>query len=110
MCPHSNNLNFVDTNCYFFLRSAFTILRMWLFKEKSESLYGDRILWNTIKDMNICRVHIPLPTVNYTTDYASHYQIFNKKISDHARFFSEKEMNFITYAEYCESLGNPNLV
>lgn len=69
----SDGKNFNDTNCYLITRPAFPYLHMWLFKTKSQSTQGDRILWSYISNSKIPIARSTRQSVNYTTTFANHY-------------------------------------
>lgn len=75
VCNESNGNQFNDTNCYFLTQAAFPALSSWSFKDPKDDLVGDRIFWDTIKRMNYSRAHCMIPTVNYQTNFAFHYQV-----------------------------------
>lgn len=104
-CTHSNGKDFVDTNCYFFRKEVFSLLRLWLFKPKEQSLYGDRIIWDMLVKADIMKTHIATPTVNYTTDYATHYVQFDRPVPPHARVYCTKKEGFISFDEYLKHAG-----
>ncbi|HEY8383115.1 MAG TPA: glycosyltransferase family A protein [Microvirga sp.] len=72
-CRESDGESFNDTNCYLITRPAFGILRAWAFLDKATAAVGDRIFWHAVKEHGIPRAHSPQPTVNYVTNFASHY-------------------------------------
>jgi hypothetical protein len=64
--------NHVDTNCWFVLRSAFSLLRFWLLP-KSLAAIGDRLLFGKVVHDQFRRVATQDRTVCYQTLWASHY-------------------------------------
>jgi len=62
----------VDTNCWFVLRSAFSLLRFWLLP-KTLAAIGDRLLPGKVVHDQFRRVATQDRTVCYQTLWASHY-------------------------------------
>lgn len=73
VCPENDGKTHVDTNCFLILRPAFRHLGAWGFKDRNDSISGDRIFWRTLLAAGVGHVHCPRPTVNYTTNFAAHY-------------------------------------
>lgn len=103
-CTESDGKEFVDTNCYFFHQSVFGLCRSWLFKSREQASVGDRILWGSIIERDIHRAYIDIPTVNYVTNLALHYQTLGFEIPLDSVTFSLKRKYFITYAQQLEDL------
>ncbi|MBF7687623.1 hypothetical protein [Acinetobacter rathckeae] len=51
------------------------------------------------------KTHIATPTVNYTTDYATHYVQFDRPVPPHARVYCTKKESFISFDEYLKHAG-----
>jgi hypothetical protein len=62
----------VDTNCWFVLRSGFSLLRFWLLP-KALAAIGDRLLLGKVVQDQFHRVATQDRTVCYQTLWASHY-------------------------------------
>jgi hypothetical protein len=62
----------VDTNCWFVLRSGFSLLRFWLLPKTLASI-GDRLLLGKVVHDQFRRVATQDRTVCYQTLWASHY-------------------------------------
>lgn len=109
LCPECDGQSFVDTNCYFFHKSAFHFCRLWLFKPKAHSMYGDRVVWQSIVDSDFPRAHINIPTVNYVTDFAVHFHHFGLTPPNDSRTFSTHLQRYISYQEQLARLqaGEP---
>ncbi|MBF7689151.1 glycosyltransferase family 2 protein [Acinetobacter pollinis] len=101
-CKESDGIHFVDTNCYFFHKSAFELCSAWLFKPKGQSIVGDRILWKRVQDAKVPYVHHRGITVNYVTDFAVHYQMFNLTPPSQSRVYCKNQCKFISYKRFVE--------
>jgi glycosyltransferase involved in cell wall biosynthesis len=72
VCFESDGANFCDTNCFLVMRDALpTVAPAWGFKNQTQSVVGDRRVWQEAKPFR--RAHLVTPTVNYETKIASHY-------------------------------------
>lgn len=78
VCPETDGVNFVDTNCLFLTRRAFPYTAAWGFKDKRLGIVGDRIFWNAIKASGLPIVHVPENGVQYVTDFGCHYVWFDR--------------------------------
>ncbi len=84
VCTESNGRDFCDTNCYLVMREAIPILAAaWGWKDRAESVIGDRYVWDIAKKMKT--VHYSEPTVNYETKIANHYLDRQEKPPHNAR-------------------------
>jgi hypothetical protein len=111
ICKESNGVDFIDTNCYFLTRTAFPACAAWLFKDARESIVGDRLFWNAVQTGGYTRIHSIVPTVNYVSTLASHYEMFGEippddskmilKLTGHERF------QMISYAQFKAMVGGP---
>lgn len=63
----------VDTNCFFFLRGAFSAIPHWGMIPKRLSHSGDRFFYTMIKQRMYVAATVQHPTVNYLCLYASLY-------------------------------------
>ena len=77
-CPEVDGENFVDTNCMFLTAAAIDVVSVWYRMPRKLVSVGDRVVWGAIKDRRISRAHLPIPTVNYRTNWGSHYLHFGK--------------------------------
>ena len=68
---------FCDTNCMFFNRTALSLLTYWITEPKYR-LWSDRQFWNAVVSSGISRTHCNIPTVNYHSKWAWHYQHANQ--------------------------------
>lgn len=98
-CVESDGIHFVDTSCYFFHKSAFDICRHWLFKAEGMGVIDDRIIWAEVLRKNARRSHIDIPTVNYMTDFACHYEQFGLIAPPFSRVLNAELFKFITLEE-----------
>lgn len=69
----SNGEDFCDTNCLFIGRSCLHLLTYWV-TDPSIRLWSDRQFWAAIKGSGARRQHCKIPTVNYHSKWAWHYQ------------------------------------
>lgn len=104
-CPEVDGLNFCDTNCFFFHKSAIMLLAHMGFKRKEFAIIGDRVLWDAVKNSNCVRVHITEPTVYYQSSFAFHYQYFGKEIPDDSKIIMKigegaADYRMMTHKEY----------
>ena len=106
ICKESNGIDFNDTNCYFLTRAAFPACAVWLFKDLSESIVGDRVFWRAVQTGGYTRAHSIVPTVNYVTTLAFHYQMFGETPPDDskliAQFNDDQHFQIISYAQLKE--------
>jgi glycosyltransferase involved in cell wall biosynthesis len=75
-CPEVDGERFVDTNCLFLTSAAFAAVAAWYLAPRGQALAADRIVWQTIKNMQVRRADTGLPTVAYRTNYRVHYDYF----------------------------------
>ena len=110
VCNESDGVNFNDTNCYFLSKPAFGAIAAWVLKDKKDGIIGDRIFWNTVQRMNLTRSHCMMPTVNYTTTLAFHYEVFGETPpSDSkviARLEGEDSSRMFSYEDFCKLRRN----
>jgi hypothetical protein len=102
-CRESDGERFNDTNCYLITRPAFGILSAWAFREKSESVIGDRHFWNAVKASGIARAHSPEPTINYVTTFANHYAQNGETPPDDSKMivtFADGVTKPVSYRDY----------
>lgn len=64
---------FCDTNCMFIGRSCLNLLSYWI-TDQAMRLWSDRIFWSSITQHKIKKTHCAIPSVNYHTKWAWHYQ------------------------------------
>lgn len=64
---------FCDTNCMFIGRECLNLLSFWI-TEPAMRLWSDRIFWASILRSQLKRAHCAIPSVNYHTKWAWHYQ------------------------------------
>jgi len=69
----SNGETFCDTNCLFLGKNTFYLLPYWIVQAEYR-LWSDRNFWEAIKQSKLSRIHCKIPTVNYYTRWAWHYQ------------------------------------
>ena len=109
ICNESDGRVFNDTNCYFITKPTFTSLGAWIFKDHKDAIVGDRVYWDTIQRLKFTREHCMIPTVNYTSGFACHYQAFGLVPPDDTkvivRFEGKDHSEMITFAEFKKVTG-----
>lgn len=76
-CEESDGVNFCDTNCYLFNRSAWPLgTNGWTCQPDKQALWCDRRLWQWIKSSGLKIARSPAATVNYVTRVRDHYARF----------------------------------
>lgn len=68
----SNGNDFCDTNCMILTRKALPFLTAWV-TTADQTLWSDRIFWNTILNSGLTKYHYNTPTVKYHSKWAAHY-------------------------------------
>jgi len=63
----------VDTSCYAFFESSFSMIPFWGMMPTFLSPIGDRIMFAAIKAKQLSLAWSPIKTVYYTSNYRSHY-------------------------------------
>jgi hypothetical protein len=71
-------INHIDTNCYFFLRGSHFLLSTWNLIAKDLSSVGDRIFYRKIIAEKLNFVENSKETVNYLDLWASHYALIGE--------------------------------
>lgn len=79
----SNGTDFCDTNCLFIGKSTLNLLSYWI-TNKKQRLISDKLFWNAIVSSNLKKCHSDIPTVNYFSKWAWHYEYANRPIPDDA--------------------------
>ncbi len=64
----------VDTNCFFFLKTAFHVLPVWKSIPREISIVGDRVFYNAVRANALQPVLATRKTVNYTCMWESIYR------------------------------------
>ena len=75
-CPEVDGNAFVASDCLFLTRKAFFLVASWYLMPPSHANFGDRIVWNTIRQSGVPRHHDPKPSVNCRTAFPPHYEHF----------------------------------
>jgi len=84
----SNGNDFCDTNCMFLTRNTLPLMTNWI-TQKDIMLFGDRYFWNKLKE-NKVKIEInAIPTVNYYSKWAVHYQNSGKIPPDDSVWISQ---------------------
>jgi hypothetical protein len=68
----------VDTNCYWFLAGSFHLLHHWVIMPRRASSFGDRVFHKMVQAQRLTTRYTEEITVNYTSDWESHYRICGK--------------------------------
>jgi hypothetical protein len=104
ICTESNGVDFNDTNCYFLTQATFPACAAWIFKDSSESIVGDKVFWKAIQAGGYTRAHSVEPTVNYTTTFAFHYEMFGETPPDDSkvivRLRGDRYFQTMSHAEF----------
>jgi Glycosyl transferase family 2 len=79
----SNGDNMVDTNCWFITKKIMPYLHEWIV-EPDERLFNDRIFGAAVGGSGLDIARCGIPTVNYRTKFAWHYQYAGWAIPDDA--------------------------
>ena len=69
----STGVDFCDTNCMFIFRSCINNLISWI-TDANMRLWSDRQFWNSLLQSNLKVTQSLIPTVNYNSRWAWHYQ------------------------------------
>lgn len=69
----------VDTNCFFFLRGAFSTIPHWILMPKPLSSIGDRVFMRTLGTRHYRFERTTRPTVNYLCIWESVYRAINEQ-------------------------------
>ncbi|GMQ89455.1 MAG: hypothetical protein BMS9Abin09_0941 [Gammaproteobacteria bacterium] len=78
-CPEVDGVKFVDANCYFFTREAFTVVPVWWMMKPYHHAIDDRVILAHIRHKNLSHVHSTVPTVAYRTAFKVHYKNFGEE-------------------------------
>lgn len=65
----------VDTNCYFFLRGAYSLIPFWALMPREVSPICDRVFWKMLSERPLQQARVSFPTVNYHCLWESHYRV-----------------------------------
>ncbi len=85
LCFETDAFKFVDTNCYMIHKDARRIANVWWEMESNMHIFGDKVLYSTIRKNNIRFRHYNTPTVNYRTNFNFHYEHFGQPIPEGAK-------------------------
>jgi FkbM family methyltransferase len=67
-------LNHVDTSCYWFLPGSFHLLHYWAIMPSGMGPAGDRIFYRILTEQSLIIRKTERITVNFTSNYESHYR------------------------------------
>lgn len=108
-CTESNGVDFNDTNCYFLTRAAFPSCAAWLFKEHAQAIVGDRRFWKAVQAGGYSRAHLSVPTINYVSTFAFHYQMFGETPPGDSKVIvrssGDSAFRMLSYDEYKKVAG-----
>ncbi|MEH3147813.1 MAG: glycosyltransferase family A protein [Methylobacterium frigidaeris] len=79
ICPESEGDKFADTGTILFHRSILDVISLWARMPRDLGSIGDQVIWGAIKTRGYPCAHTGLPTLNYRTKFASHYQLQNEE-------------------------------
>jgi len=77
-CHEVDGKTFVDVNCFFFTREAFTLVPEWWMMKSYHHPIDDRVILAHIRHKNLSHVHSTVPTVAYRTAFKVHYKNFGE--------------------------------
>jgi glycosyltransferase involved in cell wall biosynthesis len=80
---------FCDTSCIFLTHEALDLIMEWLMP-KDLAMVGDRVFWERVLRSGFKRVASAIPTVNYVTDWATHYERFGLPVPPTAKRMTEE--------------------
>jgi glycosyltransferase involved in cell wall biosynthesis len=83
--PVSEERGHVDTNCFFFLRGAFSLLPRWALMPKELSPLGDRYFFAMIAREQFTSATVLRPTVNYQCLWKSFYEALGETAPPNAK-------------------------
>jgi len=72
-CPDVDGRRFVDTNCLFITRAAYSLVTVWWTMHPDLHAVDDRVLWHAVRRRGLSHAHTGRPTVAYRTGFAHHY-------------------------------------
>ena len=87
-CPETDGEKLVDTSSFFLTRKAFGLVAIWYQMPRKLSPICDRVVWKAVHDRALSRAHSSKATVNFRTNYASHYTYFRKPVPVGAKHLS----------------------
>lgn len=87
----SNGVEFCDTNCLFMKRTVLPLLTNWIVN-KEYRLWSDRLFWSSVVQHKVSKIHSSVPTVNYYSKWAWHYQQAGR-IPPHDSVWISKDSN-----------------
>lgn len=74
LLPHGENLNHVDTNCYFFLPGSYAVVPRWAMIPHGLAWIGDNVFWQMLQREPLVRAVTYNATVNYLCLYEMTYR------------------------------------
>ena len=81
----TEDLTFIDTNCYFFLPGSYSALPSWGLMPRSISAIGDHIFTRVMQGKSFIAAMTPTPTVNYHNLWAESYRVLNEPVPEGAK-------------------------
>lgn len=75
----NNGIDHVDTSCMFFTKKAFSLLFVWESMPREFGAFGDRVVWNLVRQHHLRSAHNAWPTVAYRTRYCAHYAFIGEQ-------------------------------
>jgi len=77
-CYEVDGEKFVDNNCFFFTRQAFSLVPVWWEMLPHHHAIDDRVMWAHIKHHGKSCRHSTIPTVGYRTAFTAHYEYYGE--------------------------------
>jgi len=98
----SNGDTFCDTNCLFLTKNVMHLLHNWIVPEHLK-LWSDRIFWTAIKGNTTSIAHVSVPTVNYYSRWAWHYQYAGVTPPDSSVWIDQTSEGKLIYKQHQNS-------
>lgn len=77
--PVPDEADHVDTNCYFFLRGAFSVIPHWAMMPKRMWPGCDRVIYATLLSRGLVAARVNRATVNYQSLWRYHYRVLGEE-------------------------------
>jgi hypothetical protein len=77
-CYECDGRTFVDANCLFLVRAAFSLIAGWYLLDPAHHVIADRVFWNAVVRSGLPHAHTGRATVAYRTPYRVHYEAFGQ--------------------------------
>lgn len=97
----SNGVDFCDTNCLFIGKRILHLLTYWI-TDKSIRLWSDRQFWSVVKQSGATIKRSDIPTVNYHSRWAWHYQQAGRTPPAHSVWISTDQSGSLAHKKHSE--------